>query len=73
MEAVSNQERAVWWKRGTKVPWENVSKRMGGKNLETATINRFQKVYCKGKKRNVAEAYSRGKWAQEIFFFLRQE
>ena len=43
---------------------------MGGKNLETATINRFQKVYCNRKKRNVEEAYSRGKWAQEIFFFF---
>ena len=63
MEAMSKQARAVWWKRGTKVPWEQGSKRMGGMNLETATINRFQKAYCKGKQRNVAEAYSRGKWA----------
>lgn len=41
---------------------------MGEKKLETATINKFQNIYCKGKKRKVVEAGLRGKWAEVSFF-----
>lgn len=73
MEAASSHVRAVWWRSGAKVPLESFPKRMGGKKLEIATINKFQKIYYKGKKRNVVEACSRGKWAQEIFFYKTGE
>lgn len=45
---------------------------MGGKNLETATINRFQKVYCNGKKREVLrKLIQRGSGLKRFFFFLK--
>lgn len=61
--------RAVWWRGGANIPLEWFPSRTGGKKLETATIHMFWKIYCKGKKRNVAEAGSKGKF---LFFEKRE-
>lgn len=68
MEAISNHTRRVWWRGGAKVPLEYFPKRMGEKKLETETIHKLQKLYCKRKKRKVVEAGSRGEGGPSVFF-----
>lgn len=73
MKASRNHARAVWWRSRAKVPLDWFPERMGGQKLVTATVNKFQKIYCKEEKRNVAEGGPRGKEVSRAVFFTMGE